>query len=845
MNTPVSLLPSLRRVLQVAAVCALAACGGGSGAEGAGGPPPPEDTNPGRSPGSEPSAPSVEQQLAEKPWEVVSSKGETYLPNVFYADASQNEQVMPVALDGHVMIDRLIYPTLGNPNLYTRSDPKDEFMVVLRIEERAYAFLDAAPSSVPGSSLTRLQIPNDPKTGFAFFLVPRDARDANTESTHAISSGSGTGVYRIYPNDVLMNPVPADMPASLRLRNTLRFVFKQGAMAKVPPGLYDVRFELRRDDAIEDSVYEYQYNAVRVFDTEPEEHSIINVTDTQVSVGSLYDSKTKEKLEQFVQYVNTTDDPNVRAASFITFNGDLHNGGSPGSLRQRTVANTYNAEAKTIVDTLKYLPLPIFLTTGNHDGYVSTGQVPGAVKTADDALSDDLEKVTNDASPKAWPGFTWSGFKTYIDETAAADELGGWHRDLYVGAFSRSSKGSTFSESWKEIPREQRNEVLYDGFYQWRKTYGPLYYSYKFGKTFYVSLNSFELRQHRRAGWGMYTVNYGGGMSDVQLAWLDRELLRAKTDRSDVVLLAHHDPRGGHKGLDQGYYFDLLEYESVWQSAINYLAGKAWDPAVCQAPDWVLSRDQQDSCVHDGLQEWMGPDEDFDCAWDDRNAQGLCDESKLFFSGVELMKRITRNPEVRTVLLGHTHYNSLEVLQTGDELLPGQFPVDDDKAKQLAGLEIQNPFRGYAVQQRHARLAGARFFARDADYTPSTLPVEPIARRVKELAAMYDRAAPAAAERTLDAPMGHPRELVIMRLVSNADLANQKYQGQSALGFAVLHLTSKSDVRAYDNPQINEVTFFVNKGGNVFDDIETAEINRNAHLGAHDSANPIQQTYTW
>ena len=126
---------------------------------------------------------------------------------------------------------------------------------------------------------------------------------------------------------------------------------------------------------------------------------------------------------------------------------------------------------------------------------------------------------------------------------------------------------------WKEIPRNERNFILYDGFYQWQKTYGPLYYSHKFGKNVYLSLNSFELRQHKRSGWGMYTVNYGGGMSDVQMTWLDRELLRARSEESDVVVLAHHDPRGGHNGLDHGYYFEQLEYRSVYQSAISYLVG--------------------------------------------------------------------------------------------------------------------------------------------------------------------------------------------------------------------------------------------------------------------------------
>ena len=52
----------------------------------------------------------------------------------------------------------------------------------------------------------------------------------------------------------------------------MRFVFDQNAMSKVPPGLYDVRFEVRKDDEIQKGVFEYQYNAVRVFDQEPEEH---------------------------------------------------------------------------------------------------------------------------------------------------------------------------------------------------------------------------------------------------------------------------------------------------------------------------------------------------------------------------------------------------------------------------------------------------------------------------------------------------------------------------------------------------------------------------------------------
>lgn len=832
---------------------ALVACGSGGGSEdGSEVPAGPRAVQPGdKPPGSD--DPAVADKLAEKPWEVVSNKGETYLPNVFYADASQNEQIMPWALDGHVQIDRLIYPTLGNPNLYTKSDPNDQFVAVLRVEDAAYAHLGVKPEALAGTSLSRLPITNDPATGFAFFLVPRAARTPNTESTTPINSGNGTGVFRIYPNDVFVNPIPADMPESLKVRKTLRFVFKQGAMQRVPAGLYDVRMEIRKDNELYKpagnsvGIYEYQYNAVRVFDAEPDEYKVINVTDTQVSVGDLYGAKTKDKLDELVHFLNTTNDPAVTGSAFITFNGDLHNGGSPGSLRQRTVAHTYNDEAKAIVDTLKYLPVPIFLTAGNHDGYVSTGHVPSAVKTLDTGLFDSLDSVIKDASPKAWPDFAITKFHDYLAKTEQADLLGGLHKDLFTGSFSRTAKGSTFSDSWKEIPRSERNFILYDGFQQWQKTYGPLHFSWKFGKSFYVSLNSFELRQHRRSGWGMYTVNYGGGMSDVQIAWLDRELLRSKVTGDDVVLLAHHDPRGGHKSKDPGYYFEQLEYKSVYQSAINYLVGKVWNSSVCKLPPWALSRDQSESCVHDGLQEWMRPDQELDCAWDERNKDGVCDKGlfdsskpgakQYFLSGVELMTRIAQNPQVRTMLLGHTHYNQLEVLQNGDELLPGQFKIDAAGAQMFATLEVENPIRAYSFAQA---AMGSR-----ADYDTQLLPMSALTEKNDRFAAMMNAVLPNA-PRVLESPApSRPRELLVMRLVSASDLANQTYNGSSAMGFGVLHLTKKTDARAYGNAQINRTTFFVNRGSNVFTNVKTVDLDRSTRLKPHDTANPIQQLYVW
>jgi hypothetical protein len=828
-------MPRVSALLAAAALAfAIPACGADEGA-GSGAPNGEGDKKDGTPASSEEDPKVIAEKLAEKPWEIISSKGETVLPNVFYADDVENEQIMPYALGGHTMIDRLVYPTLGNPNLYVKGDAEDQFMTVLRLEEEAWALLAPQIEEVPGSPLKKLVIPAKPETGIAVFLVPRAARASATESKDAISSGNGTGVLRVYPNEILISPEPADMPASLKKRKTLRLIFRQAAMQRVPAGLYDVRFEVRKDNELVrpklgmPGIYEYQYNAVRVFDTEPEEYKVVNVTDTQVSVGMTYDAKTRDKLEEFVQFVNTTNDANVRNAAFITFNGDLHNGGSPGSLRQRTVAHTYEEEAKAIVDQLKYLPFPIFLTTGNHDGYVSVGHVPSGIKATDSGLGESLAEVISDATDKPWPNFQQSDFDKYLQQTEAADNLGGFHKDIFTGSFTRSAKsgGTESFAGWKEVARKDRNFILYDGFHQWQKTYGPLYYSWKFGKNAYVSVNSFELRQHRRSGWGMYTVNYGGGMSDVQMKWLERELLRAKTEKTDVVVLAHHDPRGGHKGQDLGYYFEQLEYRSIWQSAINYLASKVWNEQVCKLPPWALSRDQEQSCTHDGLQEWMRPDPDFDGD---------------YVSGMELMKLLSQNGQVRTVLLGHTHYNSLEVFQGGDQLLPGQLAIDGTASQKFAALEVQNPIRGYAVfgeayDQRYAPW-------QDSARVSALLSPEPMERRYEAFTELYARAVPSWPQRTLDNPAaGVPRELVVLRLVSNADLASQTYSGgKNAMGFSILHVAKAG---AYPNAQINKATFFANTGAATFANLKTIDIPRTQRLHPHDPTNPIEELFDW
>jgi hypothetical protein len=749
--------------------------------------------------------------LRELPWEVVSNKGETYVPNVFYADKSENEQIMPWTIDGHTMIDRLIYPTLGNPNLYSRSDPTDELTMVLRIEDDAIAHLGPSRAAHP-SGLTKIDLGQG--DDIAFFLVSKAARAAG-ESTSAVRPGPG--VFRLAPSAIYENPEPADMPARLKARHTMRFVFDRAAMASVPPGLYDARFEVRRGGAAD--VYEYQYNAVAVYERPSDEYTALEVTDTQVSTGLAYDTLTADKLDDFVDAVNAMTDPAVVTAAFITFNGDLHNGGAPGTLRQRSVAKTYNEEAKRIVRALKRLDLPIFLTTGNHDGYASLGHVPKAVKDFDRFLNDSLERVVREQAETAWPGFSWPAYDAFL--TATATMPGGLVRDVVSGGFDRR-QGDTFT-SFVEVPRETRNMILYDGFYQWQKTYGPLNASWTFGKNRYISMNSFELRQHRRTGWGMYTVNYGGSVSKVQLDWLDRELARGQAAGEDVIVLMHHDPRGGHGGKDFGYYSPVLDYKGISQSTLNYLLAEKLVPAVCKQPDFSLSIEDRDSCMHDGLQEWMAPDDPLD-----RDGGGY------FMSGIEVLRRIAKSPQVRTLLLGHVHYNSLEVLREGEALVPNRLALDPATQRRNATVEAMNPIRRYAWERT---LMPA---LRDADAkTPLTVGSWDGWR--SELGVMLSRTP--ASYATLAAPTNDAiegRELAVVRFTSGADLTTQKFGNDSMFGFSVLHVTQQTAM-----PRINRLTYFIHRGTDSYARVATIDIDRTRTVASHDPTNPVEKLFDW
>ncbi len=786
-----------------------------------------------------PSAENLIDASVELPWEVRSEAGETVLPNVYYAEATENEQVMPTAVAGYRGIDRLIYPTIGNPNLYVRSDESDSLLVVLRMEPDAIAHLNPTKGdAVEHTARRRLQLSESAQDKLAFYLVSRAGRDEATTRDSAIGEPDGQAVYEVHAAEIQADDSSATLPDAFRDRMTLRCFFRKDDLSQVPAGLYDLRVEVLRDGELavpaegRGELFEYQYNAVRIFETGPEDgaYTIVSVTDTQLSTGTYIQGRSEPELRGFVDFVRSGSDPDIAHAAFVTFNGDLHNGGSPFGIREEYVATTYAEEARVIVEVLRELPLPIFLTPGNHDGYVSMGHVPESV----DELSkgDGLRSIVEAAEPKAWPNFSWNDLALQLDQTK--NERGGRPRDIFSGAHVRRVD-PTSEVAWQSVDRAERNVVLYDGFYQWQKSYGPLFASWKWGDNRYLSVNSYDLRQHRRAGWGVYTVNYGGGVSPTQLDWIRRELERAEATEDDVVVLAHHDPRGGHKGSDFGFYFPQVTYRGLGQSAAQYLEGKVLEAVVCKLPDWALKDSLETDCLHDGLQEWMRPDLMFDCAVSDMGDDGRCraeiatpssQAPSPVFSGIEFAELMATHPSIRTLLLGHTHYNSMEVLQSGDRMVPVVQGLSSEEQERLAAANVTDPVRAQAYSKGD-----------EEGYDPEALRYEDIASELSTFFPIQKRAV-AGKQLTLG---GDGRELVVLRLTSNADLTGQKYNGAALKGFSVLGVSRHADERNYRAGQIQSVGYFIDRDDGQFEKVATLPIVRTVRLKSRDANNPVEQ----
>lgn len=905
----------------------------------------------------------------ELPWEVIADNGDMVLPDLYYSENSENEQVMSLKVEGRHQIDHLIYPTIGNPKIFFRDNTKDSVLMVLRMEPETLQRF----SPVTATDQTGKPIPIrhrdgvyayglqtwDKNNGIHILLVSREQRvwpgekgktasEINDAGIPGVSIAGRQGVYEIRPTQMGIQPdnYPG-MPAEFKKRETVRMYFDTADLkdvaqqSPIPQGLYDIRIETREGGQV--TGVDSSYNGLQIYDQSPKAGDNIialSFSDAQINEGTLFQKFAVPHLQQLVQYLDTTDNPTVQAAMYITFNGDLHDGGAVLQRYPRAVGTEYANEATTILEQLKWLRKPVFLTAGNHDGYVSMGHVPpeidkvtrgtskllnldkdkfakefddkeGNSTLSDPHATDTIETVINEAKQDStWPGLAedknLDAWHNYINKTANGYQ-GGYHLDIFDGSHARTV-GTDFS-SWHEIPAQQRNMVFYDGQYQWRKTYGPLYYDYSISTLAdngsiastnrSISANSFELRQHWRSGWGMYTVNYGGGMSQVQMDWLSHEIKRFAGD--DVTLFAHHDPRGGHNGKDYPFYFQYVDYGSQvnkddsaatsvlkpnyfsqqnvsltqaltdyghnreelhgWYeeekeklkdeaqtkflnkavnwlgksygtgmaySLVNFMAGESLEGALCPKGVAVADKDVAElGCMHDGLQEWMTRDKSFDCTADarapfpdedrsvagkDAQTYGRCTPGHSWYSGYELMNLVTTHPNVRTMVLGHTHFNSIDVYKPNEPLVPDHLTLDAQTMTNLQALEASGPMRTRNVTQLSINKAAATI----------TYPFE----------------------RTLQ---GH--ELVILRVTTAADLTSQYVSPVLAgdakkakmYGFQALTFFPND---ASGQKRLNQVDYYRNMADNKADYrfVTKLDINRGENQRAADGFDSGQTT---
>ena len=684
------------------------------------------------------------------------------------------------------------------------------------------------------------------------------------------------GIYKIEPS-VFLKHSQSGYPVILRGRFTYEVYFDQKAMQHVPPGMYDIRFEILDEGKKEASVFEYQYNAVSVLAKETLEYSVINVTDAQVSVSTKGSSVLKEKafktvshdkLIEFVEYINqVVRNPKentsqaakkIQEAPFITFNGDLHNGGSPGTVLPEDVMYTYQKESEAIIDILMELEKPIYLVAGNHDGYVSMGHVPTVIAFSTKVKGKTLDTVVKEEEEKQGREGLYERYKAFTEATKK--KVGGRNVNIFTGVFVRSTSQS-MKDSYTFLSEEERNLPLYDGFYHWRKTYGPLYNSWSYGRNHYINLNSYECRQHRRSGWGMYTVNYGGCISQQQNLWVAKEVRTANQQGLDTVLIAHHDPRGGHKGKDFPFYFPQLEYTGPGLSFKNYVKDEIIMAKYCSVSSESNRTNSANlSCLHDGLQEWMLPDKEFDCAEQykikEGPEKGRCDQSRFvdyeseqkekhhaWYSGYALIDKLARSKNVRTLLLGHTHYNSIENYLPGHELVPSAVILSKDDHKKFAEKTAAHENLPMRILSRAKNF----FFPDDGEEQEVSAEALEKQAQLQKNGIQKEIQEHLEATKLVFSDAGHSfrrileeHELLILRLTSVARLSTQttKEDEKEMFGFSLFEVEEGASVGDYGIPQINSVTYLRNNKNESnkidFKEVGTIAIDRTQPLSVTD-----------
>jgi len=105
-----------------------------------------------------------------------------------------------------------------------------------------------------------------------------------------------------------------------------------------------------------------------------------------------------------------------------------------------------------------------------------------------------------------------------------------------------------------------------DGFEFWQKYFGPIYYSFDYGKAHFIMANSYDWPKPSRFAISYIAFNWGGHIGNKQLRWIEDDL--KNTNASIKFLLLHHNPLWNTKNDS------LLRNGYEGRKEILYLIGK-------------------------------------------------------------------------------------------------------------------------------------------------------------------------------------------------------------------------------------------------------------------------------
>jgi hypothetical protein len=107
------------------------------------------------------------------------------------------------------------------------------------------------------------------------------------------------------------------------------------------------------------------------------------------------------------------------------------------------------------------------------------------------------------------------------------------------------------------MPAPAPPRVDRDGLDSFKQTFGPILYSFDWGRYHFVSVNSFGGPPERRNALGILCTNYGGQIEAPELAWLEKDVKDATARGKESILFMHHNHAGSFKPNGNSYPFPV------------------------------------------------------------------------------------------------------------------------------------------------------------------------------------------------------------------------------------------------------------------------------------------------